>query len=156
MAEEWLIDGYNLLHAIPSGKTSKRKKDRDAWLAGLAGFASFKACPMLVVLDGKGEPSELEIHHTRYLRVVYSQKTSADAFIEKRLYERRHKADLLVVTDDRAIANMARGSGARVLGTAAFLEMMKEAQKESSETLHKGKIRSHGFHRPFGDKLKDV
>ena len=33
---------------------------------------------------------------------------------------------------------------------------MKESQKESSETLHKNKLRSHGFHRPFEDKLKDA
>jgi hypothetical protein len=43
-----------------------------------------------------------------------------------------------------------------VVGTAGFLEMMKESKKDSSESVDKGKLRSHGFHRPFEDKLKDI
>ncbi len=156
MVEEWLIDGCNLLHAYPSANTSKDKKNRAVLLSALAGFASLKGKPMLVVMDGKGEPAEMDIHHTALFRVVYSQKVSADTCIEKLLYERRSEARFTVVTDDRAISNIARGSGAMVLGTGAFLELMKESRKESSETLDKGKIRSRGFHRPFEDKLKDL
>ena len=154
MAEEWLIDGCNLLYATVSGKSPKGKKDRAALLAVLAGFAALKAQPVLVVLDGTGEPGELDVHHTKFLYVVYSQKVSADACLERLLYERRGQARFTVVTDDRAITNIARGTGAIVLGTGTFLEMVKECRKESSETLAKNKLRSHGFHRPF-DKLKD-
>ena len=111
---------------------------------------------MMVVMDGYGDPAELDIHNTRLFRVVYSQKVSADACIERLLYERRSATRFTLVTDDRAIANMARGGGASVIGTGAFMEMMKESRKESSETLDKNKLRSHGFNRPFGDKLKDL
>ena len=156
MAEEWLIDGYNLLHACPSANNSKNtREDRTALLSALASFTSQKDRPMLVVMDGFGDPSELDIHNTKLFRVVYSQKVSADAYIERILYERRSQASFMVVTDDRAISNIARGGGASVIGTGAFLEMMKESQKESSESLHKNKLRSHGFNRPFEDKLKD-
>ena len=111
---------------------------------------------MLLVLDGKGEFAELDIHHTPLFRVVYSQKVSADTYIEKVLFDRRSEARFTVVTDDRAISNIARGSGALVLGTGPFIEMMKESKKEGAESMDKGKIRSHGFHRPFEDKLKDI
>ena len=155
MAEEWLIDGYNLLHASASARTSKPKRDLGPWLAELAGYASLTKCTMLVVLDGAGDSGELEIHRTKFFSVVYSKKSSADAFIERRLFEHRSRTTFVVVTDDRAVTNIARGAGASVLGTRTFLEMMKETRKESSDALHKDKIRSHGFHRPFEDKLKD-
>ncbi len=156
MAEEWLVDGCNLLHAYPAGRSPKNTNSRAELLAALADFASQRDRPMLVVLDGKGEAAELDIHHTALFRVVYSQKVSADACIERVLFERRSQARFTVVTDDRAISNIARGSGALVVGTAPFLEMMKESKKNSSKSVDKGKLRSHGFHRPFEDKLKDV
>lgn len=156
MVEEWLVDGCNLLHAYPSGRSSKDKNSRAVLLSALAGFSASQEKHMLVVLDGKGEPAELDIHHTSLFRVVYSQKVSADACIERILFERRSQARFTVVTDDRAISNIARGSGAMVVGTAPFLEMLKESRKESTEALDKGKLRSHGFNRPFEDKLKDI
>ncbi len=156
MTEEWLIDGCNLLYAYPSKDIAKDRKNREVLLSALAGFASLKGKPMLVVMDGKGEAAEMDIHHTALFRVVYSQKVSADTFIEKVLFDRRANTRFTVVTNDRAISNMARGSGAMVLGTGSFLEMLKETRKDSSETLDKGKLRGHGFHRPFEDKLKDI
>ena len=156
MVEEWLVDGCNLLHAYPAGRSPKDIKSRAELLAALAGFASQKGRAMLVVLDGKGELAELDIHHTPLFRVVYSQKVSADTYIERILFDRRTEARFTVVTDDRAISNIARGSGALVVGTAQFLEMMKDSKKESAESVDKGKLRSHGFHRPFEDKLKDI
>jgi len=156
MVEEWLVDGCNLLHAYPSGRSPKDRNGRAEMLSALAGFAALKGKPMLVVLDGKGESAELDIHHTGLFRVVYSQKVSADACIERLLFERRSEARFTVITDDRAISNIARGSGAMVVGTASFLEMLKESRKESGETLDKDKLRSHGFNRPFEDKLKDI
>ena len=153
MVEEWLVDGYNLLHACAPGRPSP-KNTRETLLSDLAGFAASKGQRMLVVLDGCGEESELKVHHTEFLHVVYSQKVTADAYLERQLFERRAQALFTVVTNDRAISNIARGAGARVMGTEAFLEAMKESRKESSETLHKNKARSHGFNRPFEDKLQ--
>ena len=153
MLEEWLVDGYNLLHACAS-EASRRKVSRETLLSELAGFAASKAQRMLVVLDGSGDPAEWQAHHSEFLRVVYSQKVSADAYLERHLFEHRGKANFTVVTNDRAITNIARGGGARVLGTETFLEMIRETRKESSETLQKNKARSHGFNRPFDDKLK--
>ena len=156
MVEEWLVDGFNLLHACLSAKSSKKKIAREDFLSELAGFAALKGRRMLVVLDGMGAAAELDIHHTPLFHVVYSQKVSADACIERLLYERRSEARFTVVTDDRAISNIARGSGALVVGTAQFLEMLKESRNEGAESLNKSKLRAHGFHRPFEDKLKDL
>ena len=157
MAEEWLIDGYNLLHACAAVKDRTQfPSDRPALLSVLAGFTAQKGRPMLVVMDGFGDPGELDIHTTNLFHVVYSQKVSADTCIERILYERRAAAHFTVVTDDRAITNIARGGGAAVIGTSGFLEMLKELRKESDQAQDRKKIDSHGFNRPFEDKLKDL
>lgn len=156
MAEQWLIDGYNLLHALQSLPSKKASLPREKLFALVAEFASFKKIRTLLILDGTGDEGQLHAYHTSYFEVVFSQKMSADAYIEKYMYEQRAKQRLVVVTNDRAILNMARGSGAGVLSTSQFFELFQECKKEGSEFLQKEKSREHGFHRPFEDKLKDV
>lgn len=157
MAEEWLIDGYNLLHARHSASPSKKNvSDRNSLILDVADFASREEYPVLMVLDGEGRQSELDIYHTRFFRVIYSQKISADTFIERLLFERRAEKRFMVVTNDRAITNIAHGGGARVMSTSQFLERMRGSKKESADEQQRSDIRSHGFHRPFDDKLKDL
>ena len=155
MAEQWLIDGYNLLHAHPSHSSSKVVLSREKLFALVAEFASFKKLPTLLVLDGVGDEGQLQAYRTDCFEAVFSQKVSADTYIEKFLYEQRGRARLTVVTNDRAIANIARGGGASVLSAAQFYDLMNECRKESDEFLLKEKTRGHRFHRPFEDKLKD-
>ena len=156
MAEQWLIDGYNLLHALQSRTPKKSPLSREQLLALVAEFASFKKIRTLLVLDGVGEEGELSACRTTYFEAIFSQKVSADACIEKYLFQHRRTQTLVVVTDDRAVSNMSRGSGARVLSTSMFAELLKESRKEESDILSKKKSREHGFHRPFEDKLKEL
>ena len=155
MAEQWLIDGCNLLHALQSQTSKRSSLSREKLFALIAEFASFKKTHTLLVLDGVGDEGELRAYRTAYFEAVFSQKDSADACIEKYLFQHRQTQDLVVVTDDRAISNMGRGGGARVLSTSMFAELLKECRKEASDVLHKEKSREHGFNRPFEDKLKD-
>ena len=153
MAEQWLIDGYNLLRALQSQGSSKAALPREKLFALVAEFASFKKLHTLLILDGAGDEGQLQAYRTDCFEVVFSQKVSADTYIEKALYERRGKVQLTVVTNDRAIVNIARGGGAGVLSTSQFFDLMKETRKESEEFLQKEKTRGHRFHRPFEDKL---
>ena len=157
MNEEWLVDGYNLLHHILSLKNSPCaiSPTREALCAALAGFGSFKRQKIRLVLDGAADPEELKIHQTRYFEAVYSQKVSADHHIEEYICRHKKAVAFVVVTDDRAITRMALGGGARVLRNAQFLQMLKDCRGEGEETLWKEKVRSHGFNRPFGEKFKD-
>ena len=155
MSEQWLIDGYNLLHALRPADSPKTRLSREKLFALTAEFASFKKVRTLLILDGAGEPAQLEAYRTDHFEAVFSQKVSADAYIEKYLYEQRGKVRMTVVTNDRAIANIARGGGASVLSTLQFLELLKECRAESGDVLRKEKLRGHRFNRPFEDKLKD-
>ena len=153
MSEQWLIDGYNLLHALQERTSRKTPLSREQLLSRIAEFASSKKLSTLIILDGVGDNAEFKAYRTEHLDVVYSQKAPADSYIEKYLFEHRQERSLVVVTDDRAISNLARGGGARVLGTTAFAELLEEARKEGADYIQKERSRGHGFHRPFEDKL---
>jgi predicted RNA-binding protein with PIN domain len=155
MPEQWLIDGYNLLHSLRTAHPH-RSLTREGLFTLVSGFASFKNVDVLLVLDGTGPEAELDAHATARFRAVFSQKGPADAYIERVLFEERSKKRLVVVTDDRAIANIGRGGGAQVVSTQGFNEMLKGCARDRSDILDGKKAKGHGFHRPFDDKLKDL
>ncbi len=155
MNEEWLIDGYNLLYYICAQKDRALPCNKNALTSVLAGMASAKKQSIVLVLDGVGSAEELEIYQAPYFRAEYSQKVSADHFIERHLYLNKSLCSFLVVTDDRTISSVARGSGARVLKNSQFLEMIRTVRQESDMILFKEKTRQYGFNRPFDEKLKD-
>ncbi len=156
MSEEWLIDGYNLLHDFVSHNKNKIKASRDVLFGLLANFASAGERSVMIVLDGKGRDEEFGSHNTKSFRAVYSQALSADSYIERYLYEKKAGSGMIVVTRDRAITLMARGGGARVIGTKEFLELLGSMKKDNEDILFKHKVDGHGFNRPFEDKLRDI
>jgi len=156
MVEQWLIDGYNLLHALQSQSPQRSPLSREKLFSLSAEFASSKKVHTLLVLDGAGDEAEFGPYRTDHLDVVFSQKVPADTYIEKYVYEHRDQRQMVVVTDDRAISNIARGSGARVLSTKLFSQILEECRKERTDLSQKETSRGHGFHRPFDDKLKDL
>ena len=155
MPEEWLIDGYNLLHSALSAGEKGSDISLPRFFSRIADLASSQKHLILMVLDGSGNDKELDTHRTSFFRVVYSKKISADAYIERYLFENRSRATMTVVTNDRAIIDLARGGGARVLSTAEFSELLQETKLKNADILFKEKVKSHGFNRPFDQKLKD-
>ena len=152
MSEEWLIDGYNLLHYLSRSK-SFAHLSKDVLLHLLASFAQTNQTRVLVVFDGKGNDEELETYRTNFLSVMYSQSDSADTVIERRLCQRKDPA-MIVVTKDRAILRMARGVGSRGFEPAHFMEALADTAKQSRQVLNQHEGNARGFHRPFEKKLK--
>ena len=152
MLEEWLIDGYNLLHSLASPGNKKRA----TLFERLASFASAEERSVLMVLDGQGDADEFKAYQTKYFSVIYSKASTADSVIERMLYEKKGSASFMVVTKDRAVSQMARGLGARVMEPESFITLLGVSKKENDQILFGEKVRSHGFSRPFEEKLKNL
>lgn len=153
MLEEWLIDGYNLLHDV-SSRDNSAEVSREMLFGLLAGFASTAERKVLMVLDGRGDECEFEAYKTKKFSILYSQAATADSVIEQTLCERKGSSLIMVVTKDRALTQMARGLGSRVMKPAEFMDLVKASTKENNRILFDEKVRSHGFNRPFENKLK--
>ena len=156
MLEEWLIDGYNLLHSTASPGSKKQGVSRERLFELLASFASSEQRKVLMVLDGQGDDQELGAYQTKNFAVIYSKASTADSVIERMLYEQKGTASFSVVTKDRAVCQMARGLGARVMEPDKFIELLNAGRKENDQILFGEKVKSHGFSRPFEEKLKNL
>jgi len=152
MAEEWLIDGYNLWHETKREETRSRLSP--AFLARIADFAAARDARVLVVLDGQGSDEEFRPYSTDQFSIVFSKDITADSYIERRLFQNKGKMTMRVVTRDRALSNVARGSGAYVTDPATFNEMLADSKKGEGNILFEEKVRGHGFSRPFEQALK--
>ena len=153
--EEWVIDGYNLYRNLPKNILKRGKLSREDLLQLISSFAALENRKVLMVLDGRGKDAELGSYQTASFQAVLSQDISADTYIERHVRESKKSSSMVVVTQDRAICNMARGCGARVFNVNEFCEFLTQADKKQEDILFKQKVRSHRFHRPFEDKLKD-
>ena len=148
MQEEWLIDGTNLLHADSKPKTPLELIHR------LAGFASAqKGRGVLLVFDGKVPPGQWESLASKSLRIESSGDLTADSVIERYLCEHKGRFQFTVVTADRAVVDMARGSGAHVMSPKEFNLLLNQTEELNKDVLFDQKVKSHGFNRPFRDKL---
>ena len=156
MLEEWLIDGYNLLHSAVLPGNKKRDVSREMLFGLLAGFASSEERKVLMVLDGQGNEQEFGAYQTKNFAVIYSHALTADSVIEKMLCEKKEISAFRVVTKDRALCQMARGLGARVMAPEEFMRLLGTRRKENDQILFEEKVRSHGFSRPFEEKLKNL
>ena len=155
MIEEWLVDGYNLFHEMQSAcGDPKFKLDRASFCGLLAGFAATRDVRMLAILDGSGEDGELKTHETSHFKAIYSHEVSADAWIERYVFEKRATTRLTVVTSDRAICEISRGGGASIVKASQFCTLLRESKRDNSRQIFKEEVRSHGFHRPLDEKLR--
>ena len=116
----WLVDGFNVLHAVVLGG-----RERAAWwtrpyraelLARAAGFDDPSA-QIWVVFDGaRAAPQSAAgpgVHE------VFA--ASADEWLLARLQGAAHPERIAVVTADRKLAGRAQHRGARVVSPRAFL-----------------------------------
>lgn len=157
MKEIILVDGYNVIHALPYLSTLLResleaaREELVSWLLLLSDLGEVQ---VLVVFDGagKGRPAVEEEEKGR-LRVLYSRRgQSADALIEE--LSRRLSSTFLqvtVVTADRPQGQLAFFQNASVIDAARLLARVEEARRELSSLREEREKRT----RAEKDRLED-
>jgi hypothetical protein len=123
----YLIDGYNLLHAIGllRGKAGPHglEKARLALLAQLCGALKADAVAVTVVFDASGAPpGAVAEEDYRGIHIYYARDGSADDMIETLIQREAMPSQLTVVSDDHRIQQAARRRRCPVLGCLDYLE----------------------------------
>ena len=112
MAELYLFDGYNLLHA--GGFTDAREL-RDA----LASYVALRGARGIVVFDGLGDlvsRGPLEVRYAPH----------ADTVLERLAAEHRDRSEVILVTSDATLSASA-GIQVKKLASAAFAGELRAA-----------------------------
>ena len=138
--QTYLIDGYNLLHAmgILLGRVGPHglEKARLNLLGVLAGSFDKEADRLTVVFDAASAPAGVEAKQEyRDITVLFAQGgQEADDLIESLISRQDNPKNLVVISDDRRLQRAARHRNAQPMTCGDFLDLMdRRRQTRPSE-----------------------
>lgn len=128
----FLIDGYNLMHAI--GLASKRmsakkfESKRGEFLDWLAKETTGRGVEVRVVFDAQQAvmPSAESVH--KGLRVRFAYRQTADDVIESLVVQETHAAKMTVISNDTRIQAAAKHAGCGVMSCESFNDWLLARQ----------------------------
>lgn len=144
----YLIDGYNLMYRVPRVRDTMRtdfEAAREELIVLVIGFCTASGNRVKIVFDGRGERQEASMPPMagRGVEVIFAPNhLTADAVIERMVYQSGARQAYVVVTGDRGIRDLCQHMGAFVMTPENFLTSLKEAQTSlrqaaDVEKLHK-------------------
>jgi predicted RNA-binding protein with PIN domain len=131
MSSHYLLDGYNLLYALPEMPEGSWETKRAALLQKLARETPHGNNRVTVVFDsreGSGNRSKLGS-----IEITFTSGETADDWISHYVRRAPNSRILIVVTDDQGLRRLIRGTGAKSLGTHEFWDKAKKRSDSSSE-----------------------
>ncbi|MFO0848459.1 MAG: NYN domain-containing protein [Gemmataceae bacterium] len=137
----FLIDGYNLLHAV-GWLTARRRADGRLlaartrlldWLADRPGVAT-RGHKLWVVFDALHGPDDRnpETSH-RGVKVRFAHRQTADDCIEELIAADRHPDRLTVVSNDGRLQTAADRAGGRGWKVQRFLDWLADAEARAAD-----------------------
>jgi predicted RNA-binding protein with PIN domain len=133
----YLIDGYNLLHAMGAlhGRTGPAglEKARLRLLGLLRGaYEADEARQVTVVFDAAGAPAGVpEIVEYKGIQVRFAtRQAEADDLIETLIGHDSAPRRLMVISDDRRIQQAARRRRCQVAGCGEYLEWLEQHRRQ--------------------------
>jgi predicted RNA-binding protein with PIN domain len=136
MSTSYIIDGYNLLHAMGAikGKLGPGglEQARTRLLGLLTGSFRDKASAVTVVFDASGAPpgAEATQHHGPLTVRFAVGVEQADDLIEDLIRHHSSPKTLIVVSDDHRLQIAARHRGAAAWDTATFLTSLEDNRRQ--------------------------
>jgi predicted RNA-binding protein with PIN domain len=125
MAERFIVDGDNVVHA--RGPIEDHQRARDDLVADVVGWASRSGIEAVIVFDGEGTDRRLAGTQIRY-----SRRETADTVIE-RMASREGIGELTVVSSDAVVRHVVHRSSVHAMSVREFLDRLRTAPETPSE-----------------------
>ena len=157
MALTYYIDGYNIIHHCPQLRPLAHRDfeaARDALVDRVSRYCAVTGETASVVFDGRGRVTDLAapLHASPGVDVIYSPAhQSADAYIERCVYESGDRLQIVVVSGDRGIRDLCRGLGTLTMTPRNFLGAVTDRLARELET--RSFRQSHHNIRRLEDRL---
>ncbi len=137
MPTTFYIDGYNVIHRSKTLRplaNSDFEGAREALIDRVAEICTALGRNAYVVFDGRSRHLPEHVAHGRRvagLEVVYAPANkTADAVIERYVYQSTDKMNIVVVSGDRGLRDLCRNMGALVMDADNFLATSKEIDRD--------------------------
>lgn len=166
MAELYYIDGYNVIHKSSLLRPIARA-DFEAARAALADkvavFCTGTGKRAVIVFDGRGryrEEAAPSPPGVSGLQVLYApSELSADAVIERHVYQAQDRLNIVVVSNDRGLRDQCRHMGALTMEADHFIKSVRDVRRENEEAINRAPRDNKGAHiedRISGDALEKL
>jgi predicted RNA-binding protein with PIN domain len=138
--ERLIVDGYNVIHALPSLKRLMQEASlesaRDSLVERVSVISMVTGVEVTVVFDSNRAASGSE-SMVGDVRVVFTRKGhSADHAIERLAYRAGEVGDVITVaTSDRFQRDLVRGMGGAVISAPELERQVVEAEAEMSRRV---------------------
>jgi predicted RNA-binding protein with PIN domain len=148
----YLIDGYNLLHAmgVLAGRTGPGglEKARRRLLGLLRGAHGEQAAEVTVVFDAAGAPPGVPAEQEyQGVQVRFALRREADDLIEELIRRDPAPRSLTVVSDDRRLRQAARRRRCPALGCEEYLDELDRRRPPRRPTPDPGAAKPEGVSR---------
>ncbi|MGE5314869.1 MAG: NYN domain-containing protein [Acidobacteriota bacterium] len=158
MLPHYIIDGYNLMHAIPSLKkllARDAQSAREELIDHVARLTHRKKFRGTIVFDGSKPRTEFGSSRAP-IHVVYAAPLSADEKIKELISQAKNRSWLVVISSDHEILNFARVCACTTHTSKYFASMLFETETRGEEkdqsSLSKSQVDE--WLRIFGEKRK--
>lgn len=141
MANIYYVDGYNVIHhsaRLRPLAAENFELARESLIEHVGRFCVATGSKVKIVFDGRGRRAETgpPIRGMKGLEVLYSPAhKSADALIERTVYQASDRRSVIVVSADRGIRDLCRGLSALVMDPDTFLDTIGESEADTRATL---------------------
>ena len=161
MLPHYIIDGYNVIHAIPSLKKllahdGSQAREQLGYLISRLTFRRKFRCT--IVFDGTRPPESHPSQSHSPVHIVYSAPQSADAKIKAMIDQSKNRTLLVVVSSDREILDYARVCSCTAHTSKYFSNLLFEeadqGEEKDASTLSSAQVDE--WLRIFGEGKKDV
>jgi predicted RNA-binding protein with PIN domain len=125
MAERFIVDGDNVVHA--RGRFEDHQRARDDLVADVVGWAARSGIEAVIVFDGGGGDRRLGGTQIRY-----SRRETADTVIE-RMASHDPGGELTVVSSDAVVRHVVHRSSVHAMSAREFLDRLPTAPESPSE-----------------------
>jgi len=137
MSLQYLLDGYNIIHQIPTSNLKPLEQQRNEFIRLIEIHRPQGSLKNNVTLVFDGKPGRSYPLESSVVKVLFSEQQSADDKIKAIVEGSDNRKNVIVVTNDRDVQYAVRASGAKVLSVEDFL---KRCKKSSGSVGQKRKI----------------
>lgn len=134
--QHFIIDGYNLIHAIPSLKktlTHDAQSARELLIHSVAQLTHRRKFRCTIVFDGSSPANTSKQSPHAPVHVVYSFPQSADAKIKQMIEQSKNRSSLVIISSDREILNFARVCSCETHTSAHFANLLSQSFDTGAE-----------------------
>ena len=141
-SEHLLIDGYNVIHAWPVLANLLRRDSgtaREKLAEMVRIIHDFEGWRTTLVFDGQGETVEIErpTEEMTFSMVYAPAGASADAIIERMVYQSTDPGRVVVVSGDNMVRETITVMGGRSLGPDELLKWLESCEWRQGDVLRR-------------------